>query len=204
MQKIFGPPPPPSHPACPVGVYICVLPITGHPLSRENRENHIISTQARRHGGGGGGMVFLFCYACQDRSQSCSLMMILPLPHYDNFATTFFSFGKNMLEFEPPPPPRDFFRAGGAGGAASRHFATPNQTPWHRPCIHPLSRELFSPLTRYLGNIIMTPIPFLFFALWKKPQGGTTDVYSKDPTPSSQEANEGSGNMWVYTGDNKK
>ena len=30
----------------------------------------------------------------------------------------------------PPPPMIDFFRAG-----AALHFATLNQTPWHRSCI---------------------------------------------------------------------
>ena len=53
-----------------------------------------------------------------------TLVIIIPLRHYDNFATTFFS---------PQWKSRkaDTLRA----GAASRHFATTNETPSHRPCV---------------------------------------------------------------------
>ena len=48
---------------------------------------------------GGGGialhMIFLFvgCFACQLRGQSHMLVMIIPLPHYENFAPIFFQVG---------------------------------------------------------------------------------------------------------------
>ena len=42
----------------------------------------------------------------------------------------------------PPPPPAE--RISLRAGAASRHFATPNtnKTPWRRPCIHVLGKEI--------------------------------------------------------------
>ena len=64
--------------------------------------------------------------------------------------------------------------------------------------IDPLSRDIFSHLTPYLGNIMVTPIPFLvyfLFFLWAReicvrilalPSGAltTTDIkYNKESTP---------------------
>ena len=74
-------------------------------------------------GGGGGGegemgarppppmiiiIIFfrLLFFASQLRAQSCTLMMIIPLTHYDNFATNFFQVGKKCVtapSFTPPP-----------------------------------------------------------------------------------------------------
>ena len=45
-----------------------------------------------RGGGGGVGgncLHYDFFLACQLRGQSCTLMILIPLPHYNNFATTF-------------------------------------------------------------------------------------------------------------------
>ena len=54
----------------------------------------------------------------------------------DNNPTPFWKICHNFFRSEKyvavPPPPRDFF----AGCAASRHFATPNQTPLRRPCFY--------------------------------------------------------------------
>ena len=44
---------------------------------------------AVQSGGGGGEQLHFFFFACQLRGQSCTL--IIPLPHYDNLATFFFS-----------------------------------------------------------------------------------------------------------------
>ena len=44
-------------------------------------------------------------FACQLRAQSCTLMIIIPLSHYDNFATTFFRKQKLCRQSLPPPPP---------------------------------------------------------------------------------------------------
>ena len=48
---------------------------------------------------------FFFFFACQLRAQSCTLMMIIPLIHYDNFATHFFQVTVPFLH----PPPLFFF-----------------------------------------------------------------------------------------------
>ena len=40
--------------------------------------------------------VYIFFFACQLRAQSCTLMMIIPLTHYDNFATHFFQEKKKV------------------------------------------------------------------------------------------------------------
>ena len=52
----------------------------------------------------------LFFFASQLRGQSyIMLMMITPLPHYDNFSTNFFRSGGggggNVSAHLPPPPP---------------------------------------------------------------------------------------------------
>ena len=66
-----------------------------------------ILNQARRYGGGGGELhyfiYYFFYFACQLRSQSCTLMMY-PVPHYVNFARNFFQVGM-CQSWEPPPPP---------------------------------------------------------------------------------------------------
>ena len=117
-------------------------------------------------GGGGGGaqslptMIFFF-FACQHRCQSCTFMMIVPQPHCENFATTFFRL-ENVLDSPPPPPPPRQ-----AGGAVSRHFATPNQTPWHRPCVY---------IYRKGTSIRQAPVFRLLRALRKKPM----EVYYLD------------------------
>ena len=54
------------------------------------------------------------------------LMIKIPLPHYDNFATTFRQVEKKCVRVS------NFFRA----GAASMHFANPNQTSWCHPWIY--------------------------------------------------------------------
>ena len=93
-------------------------------------------------------MIFVFCvvlfcfFARQLRGHSCTLMMTRP--HYVNFATTFFFPGwKKMCRSQPPPPPPclcEFFRTRGAPflawrrSRATKYFATPNKTPWRRPC----------------------------------------------------------------------
>ena len=52
-------------------------------------------------------IIFIF-FACQLRAQSCTLMMIIPLTHYDNFAT-FFQVGGEMCHSPLPSPPPPFF-----------------------------------------------------------------------------------------------
>ena len=48
--------------------------------------------------------IFLF-FACQLRAQSCTLMMIIPLTHYDNLATNYFQVGGKMCHSPLPSPP---------------------------------------------------------------------------------------------------
>ena len=43
-------------------------------------------------------LLFFFFFACQLRAQSCTLMMIIPLPHYDNLATNYFQVGESVNE----------------------------------------------------------------------------------------------------------
>ena len=98
-------------------------------------------------GGGGGGdcssmilnvVVFFFVFFLS--AQRSVMLMMIPLPHYDNFL------GKNSSQKKicvrvlptppphpppPPPTPATSFRAGTAT-AVTRHFATPKQTPWRR------------------------------------------------------------------------
>ena len=61
-------------------------------------------TSPQRGGGGGKGAIPSLLYTCQLRGQSRTLMMILPLPHYDNFATFFFSSEENCVVYSPRPP----------------------------------------------------------------------------------------------------
>ena len=74
-----------------------------------------------------------FSFPCQLRGQSC-LMMVIPLPNYDNFATKKFrSENESRSPPPPPPPPREifFFRA---GAVLSEAFPPPpKQIPWRRP-----------------------------------------------------------------------
>ena len=64
-------------------------------------------TTGERGGGGGGGQSqmyrpMIFFLLVSPRGQSCTLLMI-PLPHYEHFATTFcFQVGKKMLDSESP------------------------------------------------------------------------------------------------------
>ena len=48
--------------------------------------------------------IFFFFFACQLRAQSCTLMMI-PLTHYDNFATQFFKVGEICVTVPVLHPP---------------------------------------------------------------------------------------------------
>ena len=65
--------------------------------------------QGRREGGMGAVTPMIwppppfFFSSCQLRAQSCTLMIIIPLSHYDNFATTFFRKQK-VCRRSPPTP----------------------------------------------------------------------------------------------------
>ena len=78
-------------------------------------------------GGGGGGRGVI---AGQLSDQSCTLMimmmMMIPLPHYDYFATKIFR-SENYIE-APPPPPRLFQGwCSPHAPSSARHFATPKK-----------------------------------------------------------------------------
>ena len=98
-------------------------------------------------------LVLLF-FACQLKGHSCTLIMIVPQPYHENFATTFF---RSKKKGDGAPP--GFFRA---GGAASRHFATPNQTPWRRPWFY----QPFS-YTIWLYGWLLSADPVMFACLVK-------------------------------------
>ena len=55
---------------------------------------------------------FFYFFACQLRAQSCTLMIIIPLTHYDKFVHKIFQVGENMSRLTSPPPPRlsDLFK----------------------------------------------------------------------------------------------
>ena len=78
-------------------------------------EKHLVS-QARRHGGGGGGN-------CLSAERSVMSMMMIPLPHYDNFWRKK-NWSRKKCVGVPPPPPH------------SPTFCPPyKQTPWRRPVV---------------------------------------------------------------------
>ena len=114
----------------------------------------------------------------------------------------------------PPPPPTSVDQ-----GGTYAYFLS-QDTPYLRKTggsfyrlFHIISIPFlgnFSHLTPYLGNCMVTPIPFLlfyfiFFGLGKYvyisyhyPRGFTTDIqYNKGPTLFSWEAIEGLGNMCI-------
>ena len=96
-------------------------------------KNALPQTGAALGGGRGGGelppmifvclLVCLFCLSAQSRT--VTMMMIIPLPHYDNnFATK--NFGrtkKNVSESPPPPPPERLFLFRAGPQCSARHFA---------------------------------------------------------------------------------
>ena len=90
---------------------------------------------------------FFFCLSAL---QSVMSMLIIPLPHYDNFLGENLK-SKKVSVSPPPPPPRDFFCA---CAAVARYFALPNQTPWRRPWTNHLStnHETELPLISFLHD----------------------------------------------------
>ena len=71
---------------------------------------------------------------------------IIPLyiPHYVSSTTTFFRSGNKYVGAPPPPPPHP---------EASRHFSTPNKTPWSRPWY---ISSIYGPLVKAKLNLNMT------------------------------------------------
>ena len=89
-----------------------------------------VHVNRRGAGGGGGGQLPVMS------------IMIIPIPHYENFWTIFWSRKKKKKSEKsvgsppPPPPPPTQRLFQGAGAAVVRHFAPPpKQTPWRRPCM---------------------------------------------------------------------
>ena len=88
---------------------------------------------------------FFFWGGCLSAQRSVMSMMIIPLPHYDNFGGNFWSRGEKKV-----------LRLSRLAVAVVRHFALPKQTPWHRPWFMYHS-EIKTPCTpRYKLLIIKT------------------------------------------------
>ena len=108
--------------------------------------------QARRHGGGGGGggatIFFLFCFvACLLVSSAVGMsMMILPLPHYDNFCEKNVEVGKKCVGVPPPPL-----------SALAQHW-------WAIPPPPPSKHPGAAPDQSHHGKLVVTPI--LHFQLY--------------------------------------
>ena len=95
---------------------------------------------------------FFFVFACKLTDQSCTL--IIPLAN----VATFVRVEKNVLETPPPPHPT-------SGGAASRHFATPIQTPWRRP-VGTLNYRLLSTINICCVTFCYTFLVYLLQCFW--------------------------------------
>ena len=82
---------------------------------------------------------FFFCLSAQSRT----VMVIIPLPHYDNFSTNVFRSEKKCVEVPPPPPPPPAERLFRAGAVLIEAFC-------HSPPPPPPRKHLVPPLLQWL------------------------------------------------------